>query len=88
MVYSADSQLAELTPGGMAHFDAQRHVFDLLGWGTWLAERHLPYDVVAAWDLTPEKLDAYRVLLLPTVTAMDDDVLRTVLTPGSGQAGR
>ncbi len=81
VVYSADSQLAELTPGGMVHFDAQRHVFDLLGWGTWLAERHLPYDVVAEWDLTSEKLAGYRTLLLPTVTAMGAEVCSQVLRP-------
>ena len=50
LLYSPDSRLTGITPGAVNEFAAQRHVFDLIGWGTALSEFHAQYDVIAEWE--------------------------------------
>lgn len=71
LVYSPLSQLSRLSPGGVVGFDEQPHTFDLLGWGTMLSELHVQYDVLPEWALTLERLAPYRVLVCPSVAALD-----------------
>ncbi|MCC7494800.1 MAG: hypothetical protein IT204_20765 [Fimbriimonadaceae bacterium] len=88
LLYSPDSQLAAITPGGCVDFAAQRHSFDLLGWGTLLSERQAQYEVLPAWDLTAARLAGLQVLLLPSVECLDPTALREVLGPWVSAGGR
>lgn len=88
LVYSPTSELATLTPGGFVDFAAQRHRFDLLGWGTLLSELHAQYDVLAEWELTPTRLADLAVLVLPSVEALAPEVVTDVLRPWVAGGGR
>lgn len=87
LVYSPDSQLISLAPGGIVDFNQQPHPFDLLGWGTFFSERHLQYDVVADWDLTRERLGNLAVLVLPSVLCLRDSLVGEVLRPWVQEGG-
>ncbi|MBM3471853.1 MAG: hypothetical protein FJX75_01105 [Armatimonadetes bacterium] len=88
LLYSPDSRLVHLTPGRLLGFEAQQHVFDLLGWGTALSELHQQYTVIPEWALTPEALQDLRVLLLPSVEVFSPEVVENVLRPWVEAGGR
>ena len=88
LVYSPESQLASLTPAGPVEFGAQRHAFDLLGWGTLLSELHYQYTVLPEWDLTARSLAPLAVLVLPSVAVLTPQVLDEVLEPWVQAGGR
>jgi hypothetical protein len=41
-------------------------------------EEHLPLNIIAEWDLQPERLKNYRVLVLPNVACLSDDQVRVI----------
>jgi len=88
LLYSPDSRLVHLTPGRPLDFDAQQHVFDLLGWGTALSELHQQYAVIPEWNLTLEALRGARALLLPSVEVLSSEVVERVLRPWVAGGGR
>jgi len=88
LLYSPDSRLVHLTPGRLLNFEAQQHVFDLLGWGTALSELHQQYAVIPEWDLTPEALRGMRALLLPSVEVLSPGAVTNVLRPWVAAGGQ
>ncbi len=88
LLYSPDSRLVRLTPGRMLDFDAQQHIFDLLGWGTALSELHQQYAVIPEWGLTTEALREVRALLVPSVETLSPEAVEGVLRPWVSAGGR
>jgi hypothetical protein len=88
VLYSPDSRLVQLTPGRLLDFQAQQHVFDLLGWGTALSELHQQYTVIPEWGLTAEALRDLKVLLLPSVEVLSPEAVEGVLKPWVNAGGR
>ena len=72
LLYSPDSRLTGITPGAVNEFAAQRHVFDLIGWGTALSEFHAQYDVIAEWELETGRLDDFGALIVPSVEVLSE----------------
>ncbi|MBI2299263.1 MAG: hypothetical protein HYU66_10040 [Armatimonadetes bacterium] len=88
LLYSPDTRLASITPGGMADFAAQPHHFDLLGWGTLLSELHAQYTVVPEWKLDRATLGGLDVLIVPSVEVLDDRAVAQVVRPWVRAGGR
>jgi hypothetical protein len=88
LLYSPDSRLVHLTPGRLVDFNAQRHVFDLMGWGTALSELHQQYTVIPEWGLTGEVLRDLKALVLPSVEVLSPEVVEGVLRPWVRGGGR
>jgi hypothetical protein len=78
LVYSPDSQLAFLAPGGFADMDRQPHVFEYYGWATALTDEHVPYRVVTDWKIDAAHLQGLRTLVLPDVEAMDASMVPVI----------
>lgn len=87
LLYSPLSQLAELTPGGVPRFDAQPHTFDLLGWGTALAELGIQYEVVREERLVQD-LGRFDAFVLPTVSALSSEAVAEAIAPWVEGGGR
>ncbi len=88
LLYSPDSRLTALTPGPFPTFNAQQHVFDLLGWGTALSELHEQYAIVPEWDLNAASLRELRVLVIPSVEVLSPEAVTQVLRPWVAAGGR
>jgi hypothetical protein len=88
LLYSPSSRLVYLAPGELVLFNAQPHVFDLLGWGTALCELHVQYTVIPEWDLSEEALRDFKALLLPSVEVLSPEAVQKVLLPWVRSGGR
>jgi hypothetical protein len=89
LVYSSDTLLAGMRPGGLPDFANQshasdqtfsppRHLISHWGWGESLLRRHIPYQVVANWDLTPDRLSKLKVLVLPSLALLSDEAATAI----------
>lgn len=66
---------------------AERFLPHVLGVFRAAMEEHLPLDLVNDWDLTPERLSRYRVLILPGAAALSDaqvEAVRRFVEGGGG----
>jgi hypothetical protein len=65
----------------------ERTLAPVLGFFRAALEAHLPVTVIADWNLTPEDLAAYRVLILPNTACLDDaqaEAVRGFVRNGGG----
>jgi len=79
LLYSPATQLVTIAPGGIVDFDAQRHLFDLIGWGTALTECHAQYGIVPEWQLDEQALRPLRVLVVPSAEVFAPEAVGRVL---------
>ena len=87
LLYSPASQLVTIAPGGIADFAAQPHLFDLIGWGTALAECHAQYCIVPEWQLDEQTLRPLRVLVVPSAEVLSPQAVDRVLRPWVSRGG-
>ena len=82
VLYSADSHLIGLLPGGFRDPERQVHLFGHLGWGRFLIEEHLSYRAIPAFRIASlSEIQGLDVLVLPGVEVLSGRILRDVLTP-------
>lgn len=56
----------------------ERYLANVLGTFRACAEEHLPATVIEDWNLTPEELKKYAVLVLPNTACLDDRQLKAI----------
>ncbi len=67
------------------YVEPENDMTEYLGWAQALTEMHIPFDVVTALQLTPEKLSRYDLVILPDTFCLSqsqNDVLRNFVKNG------
>lgn len=88
LVYSTQSELSLLTPGGFLNQGQGYNISEFDGWGTALEDLNFPYRAIPDYKLTSAELADFDVLILPHVRVIAADVVDNVLKPFANGGGK
>ncbi len=80
VVYSADSELSTLAPGGFVSGEKNPTDLSYMGWCHAFDELNIPYRGIQA-DRLADRIDLCKVVILPHVRSISKDVIDNVLRP-------
>lgn len=81
LVYSTQSELNILMPGGYLNWGQQYNIGEFDGWGTALEDLNYPYRAIPDFKITSAELADIDVLILPHVKVISSDMVNNVLIP-------
>lgn len=81
LVYSTQSELNILMPGGYLNYGQQYNIGEFDGWGTALEDLNYPYRAIPEYKITSADLADIDVLILPHVKVITSAMVNNVLIP-------
>lgn len=76
IVFSPPTQLATAIPNTFLAIneDENMHFQGVLGFGHFLVNNNIPYDVIPTWKFNENSIKKYKTLILPNVEVMDEEM--------------